>query len=608
MAKAKDGMSRREFLKNAGIIAGGTAIGGSMFLSGCSTPAAEPAPAASAAPAAPAAPTAPAEDKKYWLPEKWDKEVEVVVVGTGCGMAAAIEAKTQGADVLVIEKSEAVGGLYKTAGGHAIIGGTHIQKAAGIEDSLDMWYEDELKVQGYRGVPALIRTYVDKGPEFVQWMEDMGFIWDPTPVNANPEINRAARSHWTGHNPTVFESQPNATRGFGLGWSAIWEKKFAELGIPVLFNHRMRKIYREPNGPVVGILVDTPEGQINIKATKGVIVCSGTWTDNYRMAQAWDIRAVGPDCYGDGGTPCDGKLLVDSAGDGQIATVDVGAGFSDMSFVSYYYLFFGSRSYWGWEPPDYTKAAYYASGKGISRSADFYRNVAIVNGTGARYVNELLGSQRPDPAKGECGGLSENVEWPFNTAYLNLMQPRNVWAVADSATAEALKWPIDTLKNPNPKTGNMFDPACIAIADTIEELATKMGIPAAELKATIEKYNGFAKKGTDEDFGKEGPFNEIAQPPFYGLKASLIRHTQRNGIRVNTKSQVIEQADQIAGYNCDAVDSSIGIDDEKVIPHLYAAGELGNIMGWRRLHGSLANYAIFARIAGENAAKETPIS
>jgi succinate dehydrogenase/fumarate reductase flavoprotein subunit len=50
------------------------------------------------------------------------------------------------------------------------------------------------------------------------------------------------------------------------------------------------------------------------------------------------------------------------------------------------------------------------------------------------------------------------------------------------------------------------------------------------------------------------------------------------------------------------------VNDEKVIPHLYAAGELGNIMGWRRPHGSLGNYAIFARIAGENAAKESPVN
>lgn len=90
----------------------------------------------------------------------------------------------------------------------------------------------------------------------------------------------------------------------------------------------------------------------------------------------------------------------------------------------------------------------------------------------------------------------------------------------------------------------MFDPACIAIADSIPELAEKMGIPVAELEKTINRYNGFVDAGKDEDFGKTTLF-KIAKPPFYGLKASLIRHTQRNGIRVNTKSQVIEQADQL---------------------------------------------------------------
>ena len=82
-------------------------------------------------------------------------------------------------------------------------------------------------------------------------------------------------------------------------------------------------------------MVDTPDGTINIKARKGVILCSGTWTDNYRMVQAWDPRLVGPDCYGDGGTPSDGTLFVDSAGDGHLAAAEIGAGFSDMSTFCY---------------------------------------------------------------------------------------------------------------------------------------------------------------------------------------------------------------------------------------------------------------------------------
>jgi succinate dehydrogenase/fumarate reductase flavoprotein subunit len=84
---------------------------------------------------------------------------------------------------------------------------------------------------------------------------------------------------------------------------------------------------------------------------------------------------------------------------------------------------------------------------------------------------------------------------------------------------------------------------------------------------------------------------------------NLLLHTCRNGARVNTKSQVIA-----ALKPGDVREIPASIDDEKVIPHLYAAGELGNTHSNRRGHGSLGNFATFARIAGENAAKETPIS
>lgn len=585
-------LSRRDFLRNAGVIAGGATLGAGMLLSGCSD-------------GNNAAPTTAEPPKECWLPDEWHKETDVVVVGTGCGLAAAIEAKTAGADVLILEKNDWVGGLWKTAGGHAILGATKTQKEHGIEDSIEAWYEDELKACGYRGVPELIRTYVERGPELVPWMESMGFKWDK-PTNHSPEVHRANRSHWPAHNPEVYESKPNDIRSFGLAWTTVWEKKLQELGVPILLKHRMKKIYRQPGGPVLGVEVDTPEGTINIKARKAVILCTGTWTDNYRMVQAWDPRAVGPDCFGDGGTPSDGTLFVDSAGDGHLAAAEIGAGFSDMSFVSYYYIFYGSRSYWGWDPPDFKTAANYAAGKGVLRSDAFFQRVILVKNDGTRYVNEMEGARKADPALGEAGGLNENIEWPYSAKYLSLPQPRNVWAITDSVGAEELKWPLEEIKNPNPKKGFMFDPACIAIADSIEELANKMGVSVEGLKETINRYNGFVDAGEDKDFGKPMPLYKIAKPPFYALKASLIRHTQRNGLRVNTKSQVIEQSDQMTGYSGKAIDGSISIDQEKVIPHLYAAGELGNIMGWRRPHGSLGNYATAARIAGENAAKETP--
>lgn len=533
------------------------------------------------------------------VPTKWDKEVDVVVVGAGVGLPAAIQAKTAGADVLIVEKADHIGGLWISAGGSCTMGGNNVvQQRDGEKDDNEKWFQDEMFANEYRGVPEIIRVLVERGADTVKWMQDLGFVWAPLTAGVlRPPIKRGIQPAQA---PGVYAGglgTPNS----GICWVQVWEKKLKELNVPILLKHRMTKIYRDGTGPVVGIAVKNDTTTLNIKAKKAVILCTGTWTDNARMAQAWDPRIVGPDCYGDGGVPSDGTLYTNSSGDGHLAAAEIGAGYSDMSFMAYIYLFSGSRSYWGWgpEPLDWSTNKNYAAGKGVARTPDFYQRSIFVKNDGSRYFNEAEATRSVPPGR---GAYSENPEMPFTAAYLSLPQPRNVWSITDAEGAEALKFPIESLKNPNPKAGQMFDPTCIAIADSIEELAKKMGIDPAKLQATITKYNGFVDAGKDADFGKPMPFTKIAKPPFYGLKLSLIRHTQRNGLRVNTKSQVIEQADQKDGLK------PVSIDQEKVIPHLYAAGELGNALGWRRVHNSLGHYTTAARIAGENAAKETPLT
>ncbi len=563
-------VSRREFIKGAAAgVAGVAAMG---VLASCQT--------------APLSIT----------PKKWDKETDVVVVGGGCGLSAAIQAKTAGADVILVEAADHVGGLWISAGGSCTMGGNNVvQQRDGEKDDNEKWFQDEMYANEYRGQPEIMRTLVERGADTVKWLQDLGMVWAPLGAGVlRPPIKRQIQP----------APSPNYPGGVGLPgtqgicWITVLKKKVDALGVPILLKHRMTRVFREPNGPVVGIEATTPQGTINIKARKAVILTSGTWTDNARMAQAWDPRIVGPDCYGDGGTPSDGTLYTDSAGDGHLAAAEIGAGFSDMSFMAYLYIFYGSRSYWGWSPLDWTGSNCQA-GKGLPRTAVFFQRVILVKSDGARWINEAEGARPGVPGR---GGWSEWPEWPYTATYLSLPQPRNVWAVSDADGAAALKWPLDDMKKADTKVGLMFDSACLAIADSLGELATKMGIDPAKLQATVSKYNGFVDAGKDADFGKPMPLSKIAKPPFYGAKASLIRHTQRNGLRVNTRSQVLEQADQKKGLN------PVSIDQEKVIPRLYAAGECGNALGWRRVHNSLGHYTTAARIAGENAAKETPLT
>lgn len=108
--------SRREFFKKAAITGAGVAAGSLV------------PQAASAAPAR----------------AKWDREVDVVVVGAGAmGLPAALRAQQAGASVLLLEATRDIGGhAIVSAGNVALGGGTSVQKKYGIADSPDLLFRD----------------------------------------------------------------------------------------------------------------------------------------------------------------------------------------------------------------------------------------------------------------------------------------------------------------------------------------------------------------------------------------------------------------------------------------------------------------------------------
>ena len=85
-------------------------------------------------------------------------------------------------------------------------------------------------------------------------------------------------------------------------------------------------------------------------------------------------------------------------------------------------------------------------------------------------------------------------------------------------------------------------------ADTWDELAAKMKVPADALKKTVARYNELVKKGVDEDFGKRKELLfPIEKPPFYAglMKSALLATT--SGLRVNTKLEVLDDQDEPLG-------------------------------------------------------------
>lgn len=525
-----------------------------------------------------------------------------------------------GAEVIVTDKADHAGGFWMASGGGCTMGGGNIvQQRAGVEDDVDTWFEDEMYSNDYRGDATIMRVLCERGAETVAWMEELGMPWSD--LQKGMLRGETMRGLWPAPNPDLYVGGWGSTTGphAGICWTQTWENKLDELGVPILLEHKMTKLYRDGDDPVVGA-----EGTINIKARKALVVATGSWTDNDHMVQMYDPRAAGENCYGDGGCPRANVVFNEATGDGHIAINEIGGILTDMSFPCYLWIWWGLKSFWSWgKPPyDWTDNSSWSRGKTLGSDA-FFGTGIVVRENGKRYFHETLGKSTSLFGDGESNeafgssaeaqlaqltasaGKGEHCENPevskYTQAYLSLPQPRNVWAICDVTIAEAIQWPIDEIMDPTPLTGSLLDPKCVAYADTLKELAEKCDLPADELKATVERYNSFVENGADEDFGCTELPLKIENPPFYAERASLVRHTARNGIRVNSKSQVIDSGTmrETACMTCD---------EEPAIPHLYACSEVGNAQGYRRPHNSLGHYCTAARIAGENAAAEEPLA
>ena len=147
-------ISRRGFVGAA--LVGTMGVAASSFLAGCSSP--ETTEGATTA-------------------QTWDEEVDVAVVGTGgAGYAAAIEAANGGASVLMLEKTNIIGGDSTLCDG--ILGGwgTKLAAAQGVSVTADEvygWFMGHPEWYGPKDA-EIARLYADKSGETIDWLQEIG--------------------------------------------------------------------------------------------------------------------------------------------------------------------------------------------------------------------------------------------------------------------------------------------------------------------------------------------------------------------------------------------------------------------------------------------------
>jgi fumarate reductase flavoprotein subunit len=241
---------------------------------------------------------------KLMVPEKWDHETDVLIIGGGtAGIPAGIAVIEAGSKATLLELTSSCGGSGRMIGVGAAFAGTDFQKKTGIEDSPDVLVRDGVEVAG--GSPELWRVYADNQIETFNWLESIG---------CPPESDFCVPGG--GHRIRRIHRYVGSKV-----MSAIY-KQAKEKGVEILFKHRAtRLIWSENKGRVLGAKVSLKDkDMINICAKKAIILATGGFGRNRDMLREYGQRFV----------DCPPMMHVGHKGDGLKMGLDMGAATSDI--------------------------------------------------------------------------------------------------------------------------------------------------------------------------------------------------------------------------------------------------------------------------------------
>ena len=555
-------VSRRQFVKGAAV--GGAGVAAAGVLASCA-PAATPAPA----PTCPPTPTCPPAEECApcavpGVPETWDMETDVVVVGSGTGLAGALAAAVAGAKVIVLEKMAAAGGTTGISGGVIWIPNNSVMKAEGIEDSRENALTYLRLVAQGQADDEIIEAFADRGPEMADFVAaNSPIVWGVSTIMGN-----GAEYHpeWPGAVYPVGRSLDPVSDVVGFKGPVLIQGLLdgceAKGGEVLLESPAKRLITRLlPDGvqEVLGVVAESGGETINIKANKGVILAAGGIDWNFDMKKHF-LR--GPTPY-TCGVPGDN-------GDGVLMAMAVGADLRNMNEC------------WGFPVYKEEAEAKLAQKVPAALIAEFEAPSAgaiMVNRYGERFCNEAsdYDSIWRSFFAWENWGALRYRNLPAYTIFDNKVRTN---ATIGGATADK---PL---------------PAWVKQADTLKGLAEALGVDPDGLEKTVSEFNENAKQGKDPQFHRGESYHDTAaaivveamlapleESPFYGAEVAAGDIGTCGGARVNKNAQVLNPFGE-------------------VIPRLYCAGNNSGVGGPGASYGggggTVGPGMVFAYIAGQH--------
>ena len=487
------------------------------------------------------------------IPENWEMEADVVVVGFGAaGMAAAVTAHELGADVLMLEKApEGKEGGNTRVAGQGYLNASSPDKAETYLTAL---------CGPYTVPEKMIRVWAEEVCRNNEWLASLGC--DPQEHQHPPE---GIEFPDLPGSDCVHKFHDGPTYGYSLTWKRF-ESLVKERPIRVCYETPGKELIQDgETREILGIRAVQDGKTINVKARKAVVLTCGGFENNQEMIR--NYLAGMPYCY-TSGSPY-------NEGDGITMAMAVGADLWHMN------NFAGPSM--ALKVPEVPTTF---SMQALHFSKVMAGGMIVVGPDGRRFTDEKF--------KTRHGKIPMNGKWrPLST-------PCPMFMVFDQAMFEA-----GPLYDKNPSHGwtqvveryewsedNSAELAkgWIKSAGTVADLARTIGLDPDALTGTVKRWNADAETREDQDFGRTLMLAPLQKAPFYAIELSPSMLNTQGGPRRNEDARILRP-------------------DGTPIPRLYSAGELGSIYSYLyQGTGNIGECLAFGRISGRNAVAETPWS
>ena len=471
----------------------------------------------------------------------------LVAGGGGAGLSAAIAAAERGADVVLVEKKDQLGGATGMSVGTISAAGTALQEAAGVRDDVDTHFQDYLEFMPPGAAPAdydldLTRLLIESAPGVLQRMIDLGIRFTgphPEPPHSMPRMHNAAPGSMAYIDALRLEAE--------------------RAGVDIRIGARIVELARNSAGRVTGaVLEDAGTGKRTLlHARKGVVLATGYYSANEDLARRYGRP---PEMEGIGTLP------EDATGDGMVAAMDVGAAVAGMDGGS-------SPSFRSPRPP-YVRPEPHL----------FDEGAILVDSGGRRFANEL---DNPEAAAARLPGGGPFIVFDSQLAARIAVAEedsgpgRNGWHNNGKlfiSTFPAISYAY--IEDYRTRTSYYFE------SHTATGLAEQIGVPADALEQTLHEVDRIATGEARDPFGRDGFGPAPLRPPFHAIGPLSIFMGSTGGLRVDSNMRVLDTSGA-------------------PIPGLYAAGINAASNALIAGHGHALVWAFATgRIAGKNAAAE----